>query len=313
MSRFENEDQQRRDRARAHLARTRNRRTDHRVVWKRREECTPEKRRTATRRELALVLAASAVLGLLLGDGWPVFARDLFRSGPAPLTRIAVLGGSRLTAESIARATGVAPGTALSELDEAHIESQLVAQPWIESASAARLPGGSLVVSVAERIPAATTLVGESRERFAVDASGSVFAPLASGELLRLVASEPLAAGSQDARLARAIEISTQLAHLGLATPAEISVAADEDPSGFTLRFAGLDTDFVLGREDLPERLDRLSRLLALRPAEVARAARVDLRFEDQVVLQKEAARKGSLHNAATRGYVVPRGTRRTS
>jgi cell division septal protein FtsQ len=310
MSRFENEDQQRRDRARAHLARTRNRRTETRVVWKKREENAPEKRRRATPRELAIVLAASALLGLVVGDGWPVFARDLIGSSPTQLTRIAVLGANRLTPESVARATGVAPGAALSEVDEQDIEAMLIAQPWIEDASAARLPGGSLVVSVDERIPAATTLAGDAGQRFGVDASGHIFAPLEAGDLPHLVVREALAPGSRDARLARAIEISAQLPERGLALPMEIEVAGEEDPSGFTLHFAGLDTEFVLGRDDLPERLDRLSRLLALRPAEVARAARVDLRFEDQVVLQKEAARNGSLRNATSRGYAAPRETR---
>ena len=143
MSRFENEDQRRRDRARTHLERTRNRRTDARVVWNRRQDSAPERPRRATPHELALVLAASALLGLLLGEGWPLFARDLLRSRPAPLTRIAVLGASQLTPESVARATGIRPGSPLSEVDEEQIEALLVAQPWIENATAALLPGGS--------------------------------------------------------------------------------------------------------------------------------------------------------------------------
>jgi cell division septal protein FtsQ len=310
MSRFENETQQRRDRARTHLERTRNRRTETRVVWKRREETASPKRRPTTRHEFAAVLVASSILGMLLGDGWLVFARDLTSSEPAAITQIAVLGATRLSAESVARATGVSPGAALSGLDEERIAARLTAQPWIESARATRLPGGSLVVSVHERIPAATALAGNPSQPFAVDASGSVFAPLDSDELPRLLLSEPLTPGTTDTRLAQAIELSAQLPGLGLAAPVAIHVANAEDPSGFTLRFAGLETNFVLGRDDLSERLDRLSRLLALRPAEVARAARVDLRFEDQVVLQEGAAPNGSLRDATTRGRAASRGTR---
>lgn len=308
--RFEHEDQTRRDRARAHLARVRDRRAEHRVVWKRRTPREDPPARPMRRGEVVLVLAASMLAGSLLGDGWLVFARDVLESRPPALTRIAVEGARQLSPRSVATATGVAPGTPLAELDEARIEDNLTAQPWIRAARARRLPGGSLVVSVDERIPSATTLAGEPARVFAVDAMGAVFAPAPehAGALPRLVLSEEPTLGEEDPARARAIEIGSWLPDHGLATPREIGVATDD--RGFTLRFAGLDTEFVLGSVDLPARLDRLSRLLAQRPAEVAAAARVDLRFEDQVVLQKGEAREGSLHNATSRGDAAARGTR---
>ena len=203
------------------------------------------------------------------------------------------------------------PGSPLAELDEDAIAANLAAEPWALDARAARLPGGSLLVSVRERVPVATA-AAEGGERLAVDASGHVFSPVAGEGLLELQLAEPVVPGSQDPRLARAIALSQRLPDLGLAAPTSIDIAEASDPTGYTLRFEGLDTDFVLGREALEERLDRLSRLLAQRPGEVARAARVDLRFEDQVVLQEEATRKGSTRKAATRGRAQPRGTRRT-
>ena len=304
--RFEHEDQDRRDRARAHLARVRDRSAERRVVWKRRAEPERPPTQKASRRELGGVLLVSIVAGLLLGDGWLVFVRDLVGSQPAPLTRIAIHGTKRLSAESVAEATGVAPGTPLAALDEAQIEQTLTRHGWIREAHAKRLPGGSLVVSVIERVPSATTWLGEPARPFAVDASGAVFAPADSPEevLPRLVPAQPASLGDENPQLAHAIELNTQLLALGLATASEIGI--DPGAEGFTLRLPGLDTEFVLGKEDLSERLSRLSRLLAQRPAEVAGAARVDLRFEDQVVLQKGAAREGSLHKAASRGHAAP-------
>ena len=307
---FEHDEQQRLDRARAHLARVRDRRSTSRVVWKRQRETPREPRQPIGRGEILAVLGVGALLGLLLGDGWLVGARDLLSTNPAPLVRIAVDGTRQLSAAGVARATGVAPGTPLSEVDAERIAALLRTEPWIRSARALRLPGGALLVSIQERVAAGITLAGEPAQRFAVDASGTVFAPVgeALGDLPRVVLSVPAMPGAQDARLAQALGLVAHAADFGLATPRLIAIAPDA--RGFTLQLPGLETEFVLGNEALAERVERLSRLLAERPAEVASSARVDLRFEDQVVLSRGAARKGSHRSAAMRGHAAPQGTR---
>ena len=317
IDRFENEERERRARARAHLARVRSRQGEGRVVWRTREEREPEPRRTRPRierREIVAVLAGSLLAGLLLGDGWLLSARDAFASEPLEIDRIAVRGAARLAPTTVARATGVEPGTRHANVDAAQVALTLADHAWIREARALRLPGGTLVVEVHEREPIATARAGAAARRFAVDASGTPFAPAGadSESLLRLDTATPVDPGEPDLRLVAALELAKRLLTLGLAVPSEVGVPDEADADGFTLRFPGLATRFVLGREDLDARAERLARLLAQRPAEVAAAERVDLRFEDQVVLEKGSARNGSARNAASRGRATPAGKRRS-
>ena len=60
------------------------------------------------------------------------------------------------------------------------------------------------------------------------------------------------------------------------------------------LRLPGMEARFVMGVKDLDARVGMLAELLAKRPAEVAEAASVDLRFLGQAVLSGKADPKGS-------------------
>jgi cell division protein FtsQ len=223
---------------------------------------------------------------------------------PGPLTVMAVGGAETLSAEEVARASGLVPGAELQGLDRASLEQQLASHAWIAGARTLALPGGRLIVSVVERRAAA---VLEGAEPWAVDLDGVPFAPASEThhlELPRLAAAIEPAHGEPNAELAEAVALTRALEAHGLPALREVSVAAADDPEGFGLRLATLAPRVVLGRENLDERLAALRRLLDAQLPEVQQASRIDLRFEDQAVLDVAPTPEGAAQAAATHGRV---------
>ncbi len=254
-----------------------------------------------------LALAALAI-GALTGFG--VLQLGFAAGGGRAVAAIAVRGASRLTPGEVAAATGIPRGARLMEVEPEAVEQALETHDWIAAARALRLPTGKVVVEVVER--EALALLAIDARRFAIDANGAAFAELDAREessLPRLLASQAPEPGVPDALRAEAAQLSRRLVALGLAAPEEIRVAPPGDPEGISLRLPGLDGIVVLGREDLEQRLRDLARLVALRPDEASRAARIDLRFADQAVLRSAAARDGS-RRAAPPGGGAPHSTR---
>jgi len=313
-SRFEREAQRRRYRARNHLARRR--RSEPQGFWRN----TSHRGRSAWRalgiplfqgRLRLPVAAASLGLGLALGAGAWLRITDALRGSPANLERMEIRGAVRLDAREIALATGITRGTALSALDPAVATQRLGEHDWIASARALRVPGGTLLLEVVEREPLAIVAAGVPPRPFAVDASGTPFAPLDPGEtqLPLLQGAGRIEPQVADPRLAQAVALAARLPGFGLAAPEEIGVPAVEhdgaSSEGFTLRFPALPTRFVLGEEAPEAKVERLVEVVARQPGEVVRAMRVDLRFQDQAVLSPLPARKGSGAEAA-RGHASP-------
>jgi cell division septal protein FtsQ len=270
-------------RAQAHLERVRSRRAGG-ASARRSAPSTPRRRRAAA-------LGVGAILGLLWGDALLAAAAG----GATGVDVIAVRGARHLSADEVAAATGLAPGAALDDVDTRSVAEQLEDNDWIAAAEAVRMPGGAVVVGIVEREALAAIELGKPAKPYAVDATGSPFA-VADRELLKglplLSAAEAIAPREPSPQLAAAVQLAYRLPEVGLALPVEVSIAAQDDPEGFALRFETLAPRFVLGREDLDERLDHLARLLARRPAAVAEATSVDLRFADQVVLRNTPTSK---------------------
>ncbi|NRA06669.1 MAG: FtsQ-type POTRA domain-containing protein [Myxococcales bacterium] len=326
-SRFEREAQRRHQRAHSHLERARRRRNGAQGFWRglshpERSAWHAQRVVDAEARLRIPVAIASLAIGLVLGAGAWLQVGDAFRDAPVTVERIGVRGAQYLDAGEVARATGIAPGTALSALDTEALSLRLAEHDWIASARALRLPDGTLVVEVEERQPIAIVRAGEPPRLFAVDASGTPFAPLDPADALlpRLHTRGKVEARVACPRLAEAVALVARLPDFGLAAPAEIGVPAETsagtsaeegDALGFTLRFAALPTRFVLGGGALEASIERLVEAIGRHPGEVVRAARVDLRFQDQAVLSPLSARKGS-GAAATRGSAAPSRQRRS-
>ncbi len=239
----------------------------------------------------AFVLAAAA--GLWIGS---VVLR------PGPLTVVTVRGAETLSAVEIARASGLMPGVDLDGLDRENVEARLAAHAWIATARTLALPGGRLVVSVVERRAAA---VLDGPEPWAVDVDGVPFAPALEAShagLPRLTATVAPPVGEPHPELAEAVALVRAVEAHGLPAPREVSVAAADDPEGFALRLETLAARVVLGRERIDERLAALRRLLDEELPEVQQASRIDLRFEDQAVLDTAPSQEGSAQAAAAHG-----------
>jgi cell division septal protein FtsQ len=283
MTRLERAARARRRRALQHLERVRGRR----------EGVAPP----PPRRLPAAILGASLAAGVWLGGQWV---------GAATLERVSVQGAQHLSAQAIAAASGVVPGSSLARLDRSAIIGRLAEHAWIERAQVLALPSGRLLLAVEEREPVAVLAGPEPR---AVDASGTPFAaaPAEGLETLpRLVAAQTFAPGQPHAELADALALARRLPELGLAAPVEVGIAAPEDPEGFSLRLPDLAPRVVLGREDLEAKLADLVRLLEADLPELTSATRLDLRFRDQAVLDVSPPLNGAAQAAASHGRAKP-------
>ena len=221
---------------------------------------------------------------------------------PGPLTVVAVRGAETLSAMEIAQASGLTPGVELDGLDREYVEARLAAHAWIATARTLALPGGRLVMSVVERRAAA---VLDGPEPWAVDVDGVPFAPAIEAShagLPRLTTTLAPPVGEPHPELAEAVALVRAIEAHGLPAPREVSLAAADDPEGFALRLENLAARVVLGRGHIDERLAALRRLLDEELPEVDRASRIDLRFEDQAVLDMAPSREGSAQAAAARG-----------
>jgi len=253
--------------------------------------------------------------GALVGPRAAAQLARLARGESLRLEAISVAGARRLSARAVARATGLAPGTPLAEVDVAAVVERLEALPAVASARALRLPPGRLVVGVVERRARGVATAGPAGTPHLVCAEGVPFAPASAREqqaLPRLVVAGSPALGAVDPDLAEAAAVAEAAARAGFAA-AEIAVPPRDDPQGPALRLRGVGGRALLGWHGRDAALARLVRLAARRPDLLAEAADIDVRFADRAVLRgagggqpSEAAPEGVQPAAATRGSAAP-------
>ncbi len=286
--------QARRQRARAHLERVRRR----------------SQRPSGPRRGVLAALAALAVAaGFAVGVRGVLAAARFAELTGIPVRTIGVQGAVTLTASQVARASGVAPGTPMVELDLLAIEERLRSQPWILEANALPLPPDRLLLSVREREPVAVVVLEGGVSAHVVDADGLPFAPARPAEissLPHLIGGAGVEPGRASEALAAAVRASRALAPLGLPAAAELRIADPADPEGLTLRLRGHEARILLGAGDPTPKLRRLARLFAADLPEVERAAFIDLRFADLAVLRSAPSPKGRAKATVPRGRAAP-------
>jgi cell division protein FtsQ len=230
----------------------------------------------------ALVLLALAVL---FGA-----VRWVTTSPRFAVTTVEVRGASRVSVARILAAAGIAPGANLWTIDSGGVVARIEGMPEIRRADVVRELPNRVTIIVEERRP--FTLVHAGRLHW-MDEDGRVL-----GEEARAVAPEvPVISGLSEDELATmrtspgpkaraAIALIRALLRSGSALTAEISeidMSRSEGPVLYTVD----GVEVRLGAEEWDERLARLEGVLAQVATQDVNG--VDLRFKDQVVLNRGA------------------------
>ncbi len=280
-------------------------------------------RRTAAReatqespppRRRRLILSGLVATALLAGAAFgPSGVRALWtglRGERFAVQAIAVRGARRLPAREIARATAIAPGTSLVDVDVDFLVARIETLPGVISATALRLPPGKILVSVVERSPLAVVAAGDLGRPHVVCAEGVPFAVASARErtlLPYLERTRPALLGEADPELAADIALTATLRRAGFARPATLARITDQSGDAARVRLRGLSADILFDHSAPEDGVSRLARLVAERPDLVRSATTIDLRFAGRAVLRStEPASKEANHAAAGRGYVPP-------
>jgi cell division protein FtsQ len=243
------------------------------------------------------VWLAALTLGVLAGAlrGEQLLARAFPER--AANVRLAVIGNAHASAEELAAAAGVAPGTPLASLDLVAVEAALAGHPWVRRARVAALPPDQLILAVEEREPVAVArLSGIAR---LVDRDGTAFAP--AGEDTRLP--ELRGAGAPGGPpLLEGVALLAAVEAQGLPAPHALILTADEPATVPALELASdapaPSARVLIGRDDQAAKLARLAELLRANLPELGSAAEIDLRFGEDVVLRPKPEAGGE--NEAT-------------
>jgi cell division septal protein FtsQ len=235
----------------------------------------------AGRVTLLVVLAMAVVLGA---------ARWVTTSSHFAVAAIEVRGASRVPVARILAAAAIAPGANLWTIDSRGVIARIEGMPEVRRADVVRELPNRVTIIVEERRP--FTLVHAGRLHW-MDEDGRVL-----GEEARAVAPEvPVISGLSEDELATmrtspgpkaraAIALIRALLRSGSALTAEISeidMSRAEGPVLYTVD----GVEVRLGAEEWDERLARLEGVLAQVATQDVNG--VDLRFKDQVVLNRGA------------------------
>ncbi len=253
--------------------------------------------RTRRRRPRARVgrwlrVAAATVL-VVAGVGSAAAAtRWLLTSPRFAIGAVEVRGASRVPAERIVAAAGIAPGANLWAIEPREVLARIEAMPEIRRADLVRELPNHVTIHVEERRP--FTLVHAARlhwldedgyqlglETRAVTPAVPVISGLSEEELATM-----RTAPSTKAR--KAIALIRALLRTGSALASEIAEIDVGRPDGPVLwTVDGI--EIRLGNEEWEERLARLEGVLAQVATQDVRG--VDLRFRDQVVLRRGSSK----------------------
>jgi cell division protein FtsQ len=232
---------------------------------------------------LGLPLAFVMLSGPLASVAAPLLASSRFA-----VDRIEVAGQSRLSAEEVVKASGLAPGQSLWTLDARRAVAGVESLPLVRRAELVRAFPNRVTLFVEERQPFTLVSAGHL---YWVDEQGvalgpesravSVEAPVISG-----LGAEDVAAGRMPSeRLATGVALLRTLMRAQSPLLREISEVDVSRPEGPVLYM--LDgVEVRIGTEDWEGRLGRLGGVLAQLRASGQTVTSIDLRFRDQVVFK---------------------------
>lgn len=242
--------------------------------------------RRALRVAAVVAVAGVVAAGGTLGGTW------LLSSPRFALADVEVRGHSRLSAEAVVAASGLAPGMNLFRLDSRGAVRGVETLPEVRRAEVVRHFPDRVVLHVEERRP--FTLVHSGRLHW-VDEAGVMAGPEARAAAVPV----PVISGLSPAELASAGRAPSERVSAGLAVIrlllrssaqlagqiSEIDVSRAEGPVLFTVD----GVEVRLGRDDWEARLPRLQGVLAQVASSGETVSSIDLRFRDLVVLRPAA------------------------
>jgi cell division protein FtsQ len=265
-----------------------------------------ERRRAAGRVARRLLPSALVAVGVaaVLALGWrAAVTGDLLRIGALRFEGLA-----RVSPEELLEISPVRPGDHLLLADVGAVEAALGRHPWIESVEVRRAFPPALVARVTERRAAALVDLGGL---YLVDDRGEVFKRAVAGDGLDLPVVTGLdreawveRRGEAEPLLAGALALLARWSERGLERRAPVSEIHVDAEYGTTL-WAGHDgLEVRLGHGDLPEKLERLERVLSAIDAEGQRAAvlHLDNRRRPDWVAVRLAGRRGDTDGRSTAG-----------
>jgi len=249
------------------------------------------RRRTPGR--LRSVLGAVALVVLVMG-GTAALWRWALTTPRFGVAHIDVRGASRVPVEQILAAAHIGPGRNLLRLDVAAATARVEALPDIRRAQIVRDLPDRVTIYVEERRP--FTLVNAGRLHW-VDEEGRNLGVESDAVALQVPAITGLS--EEELQTMRTAPSGKALAAIGLIRTllrtrsalaeeiSEIDMSRGDGPVLYTVD--GIEVR--LGSEEWEERLARLEGVLAQVGRENTGVSTVDLRFRDQIVLQKGGAR----------------------
>jgi cell division septal protein FtsQ len=246
------------------------------------------RRRGAARRRRAGLRLAGGVLLLVLLGAAAVGAVHWLRTTPwLAVSRIEVLGTSRLAAEDVLSAAAIPPGANLLALDPAALAARIEGRLPVRRAQVVRALPDRVSLLVEERVPFALIQAGRL---YWVDEEGVALWPESRAVTPRLpvitgVAAAELAGAAPPAATRAGLSLIRSMLRTGSALSREISeidLSRADGPVLYTLE--GIEVR--LGGTDWEERLGRLEGVLAQLRALGEPVEYVDLRFRGQVVFK---------------------------
>lgn len=214
------------------------------------------------------VAAAGLSLALLIGFGY--VAQSITSGASYPIRKVSVEGDFRFLTPTYIQSlvTRVLNG-GFFQIDVQSIHQQLLDEPWIYDATVERVWPDVIRVAIKEQVPTA-----QWGQNALLNADADIFAPNPTSipsALPKL--SGPV--GSESEVLHAYHDITKQLAVLRL----EVAAVALSSRGAWTITLRD-DTRLILGRDHIPQRLDRFcTAFKPLLEAEWGRIQTVDLRF----------------------------------
>lgn len=216
-------------------------------------------------RTAGLGLAAAGAVAAAGAGCWQGY-RFLTSGQPLRIREVRFTGQRHASEQDLAEAATVRRGDNLLRADLGQLERAVAKVPWVKRAEAHRRFPAAVEVRIEEHQPAALV---ELSGLYLVSADGEVFKRAAPGDGLDLpvvtgISREDFVQRPAEAKpqLAGALALARAYAQAGLAESAPISEIHLEADQGVTLYVGAEGTEVRLGTGDLPQKLNRLQKVL---------------------------------------------------